>query len=234
MPLLPLGACTQLFPRDHTECFPSRSHCLQPLPPAPPQHRASLCPSSRFCSPRPQAWSPASPHPTPAPALRSCETRCLRPAGARAAVRPNIDAKSAPPGTEFGGCGGGGRRRLFPPDTPPDPLAAAAAVSAGSTWSGAGRGALTPRLLCGGAWGCAGGRGRRQDAGTASPGVRGVWGPGVWLRDPAAACDSRGRAPLQSQLPLPSTCGGGASCGAGPIAGRGLWAPPLQRGKVER
>lgn len=99
----------------------------------------------------------------------------------------------------------------------------------GSTWSWAGRGALTLRLLCGGAWGCAEGRRRRQGAGTASPGVRGVWGPGVRLRAPAAACNSRGRAPLQSQLPLPSTCGGGAPAGAGSHRPR-----PSSGGKVER
>lgn len=151
---------------------------------------------------------------------------CLRPAGARAAVRPNIDAKSAPPGTEFGGCGGGGRRPLFPPDTPPAPLAAAA-VSAGSTWSWAGRGALRLRLLCGGASGCAGGRGRRQGAGAASPGVRGVWGPGVRLR---------------AIRPLPATPGAGRRCSpscrchqpaeAGPPAGRGHTGPaPPAAGK---
>lgn len=33
MPLLPLGACTQLFPRDHTERALPKP---QPLPPAPP------------------------------------------------------------------------------------------------------------------------------------------------------------------------------------------------------
>lgn len=135
------------------------------------------------------------------------------------------------PGPNLAAVGGRGEgaQTSVPSRHPARSTGCGGGVWRGSTCSWAGREALTLRLLCGGAWGCAEGRGRRQGAGTASPGVRGVWGPGVRLRAPAAACNSRGRAPLQSQLPLPSTCGGGAPAGAGSHRPR-----PSGGGKVER
>lgn len=68
-----------------------------------------------------------------------------------------------------------------------------------------GGGALAATLLRSGP-GYAGGRGRRRRR----P------GPGAGSRVPAAACGSQLPAPLQSQLLLPSTWGGGAGRGAGP------------------
>lgn len=106
----------------------------QPRTPAPPQPQASPCPSRRFYGPRPDARPPRTLLGPPAPALRSWETRCQCPAGARAAVRPNIDTKSAPPGTEFGGAGEGAQTSASP-ETPPAPLAAVAACVWGGTWS---------------------------------------------------------------------------------------------------
>lgn len=184
-----------------------------------------MCPSSRFCSPRPQARPPASPHPPSAPALRSCETRCLRPEGARAAVRPNIDAKSAPPGTEFGGGGGGGwreRRPLSPPDTPPAPLAAAAVLAGGVPGPGP-------------AEGCSRCDFSAEGLGGALKAEGGVRAPELPLRVSAA---SGARAFGCALRPLPATPGAGRRCSpscrchqpaeAGPPAGAGPQgaAPP--------
>lgn len=44
--------------------------------------RVSLCPSSCSCSPGPKAWTSRTLLGPPAPAPRSCETRCLHPWGA--------------------------------------------------------------------------------------------------------------------------------------------------------
>lgn len=102
------GLCCAL-PQGAHRAFPKP----QPRTPAPPQPQASPCPSRRFYGPRPDARPPRTLLGPPAPALRSWETRCRCPAGARAAVRPNIDTKSAPPGPNLAARGRGRRPLLL-------------------------------------------------------------------------------------------------------------------------
>lgn len=109
-----------LFPRGHSR-FSQRPTASCPSP-----ARASLCPSNHFCSPRPEGRPTRPLLQPPAPAVRSCETRCLLasrcPAKYRHQVRPDELNLAA---------GGGGRRPLPPPETPPAPLAAVAEAGRG-------------------------------------------------------------------------------------------------------
>lgn len=112
----------------------------------------------------------------------------------------------------------GGRRPVTPAETPPAPLSA---VAAGGRGRVPGPERAEGRSRCGSSAEGAGarwGRGRLQGSGTASPGARVL---GCALRPLLAAL--RGRALLQSQLLLPSTCEGGAQTEGGT---RGPPTPP--------
>lgn len=168
-----------LFPRGHSR-FSQRPTASCPSP-----ARASLCPSNHFCSPRPEGRPTRPLLQPPAPAVRSCETRCLLasrcPAKYRHQVRPD----------ELNLAAGGGGADLCPLQRPRPRRWLRWRRQGGGYLVLSRAGVLTLRLLCGA------GRGMRRAEEAAS--VR----PGQGV--PAAACGSRLRAPLQSQLLLPST-----------------------------
>lgn len=218
------GLCCAL-PQGAHRAFPKP----QPRTPAPPQPQASPCPSRRFYGPRPDARPPRTLLGPPAPALRSWETRCRCPAGARAAVRPNIDTKSAPPGTEFGGAGEGAQTSASP-ETPPAPLAAVAAC----VWGGylvlsgpRGAHAATPlQWGLGVRWGPREASGRRN----CFSGCPRRLGPGC-SSERSSHClrlsEARRRCSPSCRCHQPAE--------AGPVAGAGPELPrPSSGGKVER
>lgn len=160
---------------------PASSSCPTPAP-------ASACPSRHVCGPEPEARPPRTLLQPPAPALRSCETRCLRPPGALAKYRHHV----LPARNRIWRRGGRGRRPLPLRDP------ARSAGCGGGRVLGAGylvlsglRGAHAANPLRRGPE-CVGGGRSRQSEGAGSPGVRSIWDPGVRLHTQAAACGSPG------------------------------------------
>lgn len=194
-----------VFPRGHSRLS------QRPTASCPSPAGASLCPSNRSCSPRPEGRFTRPLLQPPAPAVRSCETRCLLasrcPAKYRHQVRPAGPNLAA---------GEGGRRPLPPPKTPPAPLAAVAEAGRGVPGPKPGGGAHAATPLRSGP-GCAEGRGRRRRCVRAS----------VFRPLPAA---------LGCGLRCSPSCCCHQPEGAGPDGGRARpeRPRPVQRGKVRR
>lgn len=85
-----------------------------------------MCPSNHFCSHRPEGRPTRPLLQPPAPAVRSCETRCLLVSRCPAKYRHQV----LPAGPNLA-AGEGGHRPLPPPKTPPAPLAAVAEAGRG-------------------------------------------------------------------------------------------------------
>lgn len=213
---LPARSLHSALPSNHTERF-----LPQPLPPAPPLHLGILVPFGPLL--QPPASGPAWP-PRTLLRPRHCvlARRGVCALRARAAVRPNIDAKSAPPGTEFGGGGGGGGGSAdLCPSRHPRPLhwlrrRCWRGVPGPGPAEGCSRCDFTAE-----AWRCARAEAARAPE-PASPGVRGVWGPGVRLRAPGHRLRPRaGRRCSPScrcHQPAEAASGGAGPQGAAPPA----------------